>query len=298
MFDVSEQTRPVRVLRPTPTEMPRPLLSSRSRGWNGIVVELMHFHRVDVIVEVRDHVIGIHLAGAVNLLQQRNGRSLIRLVRPGDVTITPAGEPKRFQHGGDNMVILLKLAPWFVQTVAGDERAIDPTRVELQENFCSPDPELVRLGKAMLCGLEPEGLAGRLYVDAVATRLALHLLKHYSTVTVQDERPVAKLSRHKLQRAIDYIDANLRSDLALRDIAQALAMSPGHFAHAFRQSTGLSPHRYVLARRVERAKALLCETDLSITEIADRIGCASHSHFSVMFHRMTGRTPRDYRRET
>jgi len=298
MFDASEQTRPARALQPTPAAVPRPLLSSRSRGWNGIVVELMHFHTVDVVVEVRDHVIGIHFAGAVNLLQQRNGRSSTRLVRPGDVTITPAGEPKRFQHGGDNMVILLKLAPWYVQTVAGDECSIDPARVELQENFCTPDPELVHLGKAMLCGLEPEGLAGRLYVDALATQLTLHLLKHYSTAIVQDERPVAKLSRHKLLRAIDYIDANLSSDLALRDIAQALAMSPGHFAHAFRQATGLPPHRYVLARRVERAKSLLRDTDLSINEIAGRIGCASHSHFSVMFHRMTGRTPRDFRRET
>jgi AraC family transcriptional regulator len=277
--------------------MPRPLLSSRSRGWNGIVVELMHFHAVDAVVDMRDHVIGVHFAGAVNLLQQRNGRPVTRLVRPGDVTITPAGEPKRFQHGGDNMVILLKLAPSYVQTVAGDEYAVDPTRFELQEVFCAPDPELVHLGTAMLRGLEQERMASSLYIDSLATRLTLHLMRHYSTANVHDERPVAKLPQHKLQRAIEYIDANLRSDLALRDIAHVLAMSPGHFAHAFREATGLSPHRYVLARRVERAKSLLCNTDLSIIDIAERIGCASHSHFTVMFHRMTGQTPRDYRRE-
>lgn len=276
--------------------MPRPLLSSRARGWHGVVVELMHFHTVDAVVDVPDHLIGVHFAGAVNLLQQRNGRSVTKLVRPGDVTITPAGEPKRFQHGGDNMVVLLKLAPSYIQRIAGDEYGIDPARFELRETYCATDPELVHLGMAMLRGLEQERMASWLYVDALATRVTLHLIRHYSTAMVQDERPVATLPQHKLQRAIDYIDANLRSELALRDIARVLAMSPGHFAHAFREATGLSPHRYVLARRVEMAKSLLCDTDLSITDIADRIGCASHSHFSVMFHRMTGQTPRDYRR--
>jgi AraC family transcriptional regulator len=83
--------------------------------------------------------------------------------------------------------------------------------------------------------------------------------------------------------------------LTLSAIADAVALSPGHFAHAFRQATGVAPHRYVLERRVERAKALLRQSDMPITEIADRIGCSSHSHFSVLFHRITGLTPRQFR---
>jgi len=99
-------------------------------------------------------------------------------------------------------------------------------------------------------------------------------------------------------RAIEYIDENLREDLTLPNIAQSVAISAGHFAHAFRQTTGLPPHRFVLERRIERAKTLLRETDLPITEIAQRVGCASHSHFSVMFHRTTGLTPRDFRNQS
>lgn len=277
--------------------MPRPLLSSRARGWNGIVVELQHFRRVDVVVEVPEHVLGLHIVGSVNLLQQRSGRTVTRLVRPGDVTITPAGAPKRFQHGGDIMVILVKLEPWFVQHVAGDECAIDPTRFEIQENPGATDPQIADIGQRLLAGLESEGLTSRLCIDSLATHLTLHLLEHYSTAIVPDERPAAKLSRHKLLRAIEYIEENLRDDLSLPEIAQVLAMSPGHFAHAFRETTGLPPHRYVLERRVERAKSLLRGTNLPIIEIAGRIGCASHSHFSVMFHRMTGQAPRDYRNQ-
>ena len=78
-------------------------------------------------------------------------------------------------------------------------------------------------------------------------------------------------------------------------MAKAVALSPGHFAHVFREATGVAPHRYVLERRVDRAKVLLRQSDLPITEIADRVGCSSHSHFSVLFNRVTGLTPRQFR---
>ena len=275
--------------------LPAPLLSSRHRKWDGIVVELHNFRSVDVIVPVREHVIGVHVAGSVNLLQSRNGRTSVRHVRAGDVTITPSGEPKRFQHTGENIVILLKLAPAFLQRVAGDECAIDPSRFELRENFGTPDPQLVAMGKQILAALEPEGAVGRIHVESLTVQLAKHLLSRYGTASISPQKTAPQLSQRKLQRALEYIDNNLREDISLADVAQTLAMSPGHFAHAFRQSTGLPPHRFVLARRIELAKSLLRETDLPITEIAHRIGCASHSHFSVLFHRTTGQTPRDYR---
>jgi AraC family transcriptional regulator len=277
------------------SSLPVPLLSSKSRSWNGIVVELHHFRGVDAVVPVHEHIVGVHVAGSVNLLQSRSGRTCVKHVHAGDITITPFGEPKRFQHAGENIVIVLKLAPAFVQSVAGEEYALDPTRFEILENAGTPDPKLVALGKQLLAGLESEGSAGRMHAESLTTQLAIHLLRHYCTASASLKKPIPKLPPRKLQRAIEYIDANLREDISLAGVAEALAMSPWHFAHAFRQTTGLPPHRFVLDRRIELAKSLLRETDLPITEIADRIGCASHSHFSVLFRRRTGQTPRDYR---
>lgn len=271
------------------------MLSSQDRRWNGVVVELHHFREVDVVVPVREHIVGVHLAGAVSLTQSRYGRTCIRHVRGGDVTFTPIGEPKRFQHAGENVVLLLRLAPALVQSIAGDEYALDPSRLELRENPGAPDPHIVALGKQLLACLEAEGAPARLQVDALAIDLTLHLLCQYATTRMPAGNPAPRLPQRKLQRAIAFIDAHLRDDLALADIARVLAISPGHFSHAFKQTTGLSPHRFVLERRVENAKAMLLETDLPITEIADRIGCATPSHFSVMFHRVTGQTPRDFR---
>ena len=152
------------------------------------------------------------------------------------------------------------------------------------------------IGRHLLAALELEGPPARLLVESQATELAVHLLRRHCTAAIGERRPVSNLPPRKLQRVLDYIDANLRDDMALADLARVVAMSPGHFAHLFRQTVGLPPHRFVLEKRIERAKALLRDTDLPITEIAHRVGCASHSHLTVMFHRDTGVTPSDFRR--
>ena len=123
----------------------------------------------------------------------------------------------------------------------------------------------------------------------------MHLLRNYSTATKLTNGASSKLPRYKLQRVIDYINDNLRDDLTLHKISAILSMSPYHFAHAFKQATGLAPHRYVIQRRVERAKSLLRETDLSITEIAHQVGYANQSNFSAVFHQFTAQTPRSFR---
>ena len=68
------------------------------------------------------------------------------------------------------------------------------------------------------------------------------------------------------------------------------------FARAFKQATGSSPHSYLVEARITRAKELLCKSSVSITEVALRSGFASSSHFSVTFRRVTGLTPREFRK--
>ena len=291
----------LRPLRPKPVtrvlagNVPEPLLSSRSRGWNGLTLELHSFHELDAVVQAPDHVIAVHLAGAVTLHRHRAGRSQARAMNPGDIAITPVGPPVHWQQSGLSLSVLLRLSPEYVRTVAGDECALDPDRFDIQDTFVARDPHIDDLGRRLLAGLELEGTDSHLYVDTLTCDLAIHLLRGYTTASNAPAWPKAKLSPHKLRRAIQYIDENLRNQLTLSSIANAVTLSPGHFAHAFRQATGVAPHRYVLERRVERAKELLRESDMPITEIADRIGCSSHSHFSVLFHRVTGLTPRQFR---
>jgi hypothetical protein len=148
--------------RPAHGIVPEPLLSSRSRRWNGIVVELHQFCDVDAVVPAPERAIAVHIAGSISLLQGRNGRTTRRRIRAGDVIVTPVGEPKRWQHAGEVVVVLLKLSPSFVQSIAGEECAIDPARFEIRDNFGTADPQIVEYGRRLLAGLEPEGPASRI----------------------------------------------------------------------------------------------------------------------------------------
>jgi AraC family transcriptional regulator len=79
-------------------------------------------------------------------------------------------------------------------------------------------------------------------------------------------------------------------------MADVVRMSPYHFGRLFKQSTGLAPHQYHLRLRVVKAKQLLANERLSIAEISQRLGFASHSHFSTVFRKQVGATPTEYRR--
>ena len=274
--------------------LPESLLSSRARGWDGLVVELYSFSDLDVVVQAPDHVIAVHLAGTVTLRRTLAGRTRTRKMTSGDITITPVGPRVRWQQTSPSLVILLRLAPEYVRHMAGDECAMDPDRFEIQNVFATRDAIIENLGRRLLAGLELEGVDSHFYVDTLTCELALHLLRHYTTTPASDW-PRTRLSPHKLRCAVDYIEENLGNPLTLAAIACAVALSPGHFAHAFREATGVTPHRYVVERRVERAKNLLRQSALPITEIADQVGCPSNSHFSVLFHRVTGVTPRQFR---
>src|SRR5262249_61294164 len=98
------------------------------------------------------------------------------------------------------------------------------------------------------------------------------------------------LSRHKLRRALETIHDNLNRDISLAEIAANVGISPYHFARLFKQSTGLAPHQYVLAQRIELAKTLLSEPRLPLAEIAGRLGFSDQSHFTAVFRRLTGTT--------
>ncbi|HJU24495.1 MAG TPA: hypothetical protein VJ891_18485, partial [Casimicrobiaceae bacterium] len=131
--------RPRPATRVLEGEIADPLLSSRTRGWNGLTLELYAFGDLDVVVQPPDHVIAVQLSGSVNLQQTRAGRTRSRTVRAGDVSVTPVGSPTRWRQAGQSVVVLLRLSPSYVHSVAGDECALDPERFEIHGRFGGRD---------------------------------------------------------------------------------------------------------------------------------------------------------------
>jgi AraC family transcriptional regulator len=95
---------------------------------------------------------------------------------------------------------------------------------------------------------------------------------------------------------LDYIEANLEGDLTVARLASVACLSQFHFARAFKAAVGQSPHRHVGARRLERAKELLRDTDRALADIALALKFSCQGNFTRAFRRATGQTPAQYRR--
>jgi AraC-like DNA-binding protein len=101
-------------------------------------------------------------------------------------------------------------------------------------------------------------------------------------------------TRHLL-RAKDLVDARYADPLTIADLARAAGLSPAHFSREFRKTFGESPHAYLLTRRLERAAALLRNTDRAVAEICMTVGLTSVGSFTTSFTRLYGKPPTAYR---
>lgn len=98
-----------------------------------------------------------------------------------------------------------------------------------------------------------------------------------------------------LRKVREFVEANLDQKISIAALARAVGLSMFHFARAFKQSEGVTPHDYLVQRRVKRAMKLLAETDLPLSEIAVAVGFSDQSHCARRFREHVGVCPRDYR---
>lgn len=142
------------------------------------------------------------------------------------------------------------------------------------------------------------GMAGeRAMVDALVRQMAVHLLRFHLTVKRSSSVELSRAGPvdRRLRRAIEFINDNYSRDLPLEEIADAAFLSEYHFSRLFKQITGASPHAYLASVRLDRARRMLSDGALSISQVAATVGYQSQSHFTRVFKAATGLTPRAYR---
>jgi len=136
-----------------------------------------------------------------------------------------------------------------------------------------------------------------MYADALGGLLAHELLRlQRQTPRSQPSAKRGGLAPWQQKRVLEFINQHVTENIALTTLAELVRLSPYHFARAFKQSLGAPPHRYWAGQRVERAKELLADPRMSITEVAFDVGFAGSSAFSAAFRRTSGLTPTEYRR--
>jgi transcriptional regulator GlxA family with amidase domain len=107
--------------------------------------------------------------------------------------------------------------------------------------------------------------------------------------------PPSRLSRDALRRAIRYVNENLDTKLKWEEIAAEVGLDPFSFGRGFKQSTGMTPHQYVIRCRLRRAMKLLAREALSLAEVALEVGCSCQSHLTTLFRKHLGTTPGAFR---
>jgi AraC family transcriptional regulator len=220
--------------------------------------------------------------------QRRTGRR-----SSGHTPIVPAGQSYSAYWEEELEELSIHLDPAFLARAAAEASVSD--KVELVEACSVSDPVIRQIGMALKAEVESEGPASRLYAESLANVLAVHLLRHYTQEGDRVRASLGGLSGRKLNQVTEFIQDNIERDLGLTEIAEAVDLSPFHFARSFKQATGVSPHQYLIKSRIERAKALLADSELPIVEVGFRAGFKNQSHFTTLFRKLTSLTPKAYR---
>jgi len=235
------------------------------------------------------HSISIQLDGPSKVEVWCGGKRTRVTLRRGDMTIAPYRfsidgayvEPCEFLHLHLSHSVIDRAAsevgrtPAIVPVLGAVDSLAEQTIYQLEEELTS------RRG------------AGE-YVNLLIETLARHLVKYYAEETCTTKE-AGGFPKYLLEITLDYINRSLDRNLSIEEIARAVGIEPARLARAFRVSTGKSIHRYLNERRVEEAKLLLTQSELSIAEVARRAGFASEERFRINFRRRTGLTPAAYR---
>jgi AraC family transcriptional regulator len=234
------------------------------------------------------HVLCLHLGEPVPV-SYRMGRHERRGTRiHGQFCVVPAGSSTRWTLTRPARSLLLRLTPALLGDTA-DAMGLASQDAGLAPSIHIRDPQVERIGWMMQAEDHDAYPGGRLFADSLASALAARLL------ALQSRKPAPPggraLPAWRLRHVLEYIEANLDQDLTLAELAGVAGFSLSHFKPLFRQAVGMPAHRFVLERRVERARARLLEGAGSLTDIALETGFAHPSHMARCMRRLLGMSP-------
>jgi AraC family transcriptional regulator len=214
----------------------------------------------------------------------------------GTISLVPAGNPAVWRWSGRKDTLNVYLKPGLVERVAAEAFGLDAARLTVPPLDGLDLPQLRAAMGAVDAELAAGGAGGPLAAESLANVLAVHLIRHVLAPRRLERGRDGTLPRGRLRAVVEYIEEHLDAGPTLEQLAAIAHLSPYHFARQFKATTGLPPHQYVIARRVERAQQLLqARTDLSLAEVAARAGFSDQSQFCQHFKRLVGVTPGQFR---
>ncbi|WP_225780941.1 AraC family transcriptional regulator [Xenophilus sp. Marseille-Q4582] len=278
------------------------LADSRGRGWHDVYTSLATEHSWNQTLHAVPHLCLAYCrnrpAHIRRVIDDEGDRINVQL-RPRLLGMVPADRDSHWQLQGTPEIQLIYLRRAMVEQVAMEACDADPARIEIQPSLGFADPFIEQLAIELLeLARHDAGFSDGLHADAIARLLVLHLLRRHGT-RVRSGGPVERTERladARIRHVRDLIESALDEDLSLARLAGEAGIGSHAFSAAFTRAMGMTPHRYVLQRRIEKAKRLLREGTLPMVDVALQTGFSSQSHLTTAFRQATGVTPRAYQR--
>lgn len=274
-----------------------PALTSYEAEWSSISLEHTHQQAGEIPKLCLDHyIIGIYLGQGCQLEWQIDGVARGRLQKKmffsGCMSLIPMQHSHWARWDRSVEVLMLNLQPHLLTRNATELLAVD--QVELLPQTLLDDPLILQIGLALKADLESHRPGGRLYAETLTNALAVHLLRNHSSHNHKSVHYLGGLPPTQLRLVTDYINDHLDQELGLEELAAIAQLSAFHFCRSFKRSIGFTPHQYVIQQRVERAKLLLKDGKMGISEVAIACGFTHQSHLNRHFKRLTGVTPKNF----
>ena len=184
-----------------------------------------------------------------------------------------------------------------LDNIADQSRAPRVGELDCRLGIGHDDAVVRHIGASLLEALRRANETNQLFIDHMMLALTAHVAQTYGGLQSISETNRGGLAPWQVKRACERLEADLGAKLSLEQIAAELGLSVSHFSRAFRSSTGLPPHQWLLRQRVEAAKRLMAVRDLSLSEVAISAGFAHQSHFTRVFSAVVGVSPGAWRRE-
>jgi AraC family transcriptional regulator len=220
-------------------------------------------------------------------------------LRGGAALLSAPGDSLQASSAARAEFVVINLSPVFVLDSAARARLTrTDSIVTFRARSVEHDERLARLARDLADELLEEAAGQELIVGAIVEHALVHTLRRYANVRRSEQMELSRagLVDRRIRLAVELMHAHMHRELSLEEIASAAHLSPFHFSRLFKKLTGATPHAYLASLRAARARDLLAETDLSVTEVGARVGYMSSSHFSKAFRQSTGISPRAYRK--
>ena len=244
--------------------------------------------------EPQQHNFYLHTGPAVRAEIKSPAFTGTQWVRPGALWVMPQGSRHAVRFAGS-------------ASVEGVALAFDPARFDnlvqsaggkcsttIVQSLAACPPKIEHLMRALELESKQPCTQDNFGLECIATVIALALSQH-AGATASPSKAGSRLAPRQIRVVQSYVDAHLEQSITLAELAAAAGLSPFHFLRAFKRSLGVTPGQYVLDRRMEQARCLLKNSDLSVGEVGISVGFEHPSHFTRAFRRAVGMAPSMFR---